>query len=577
MPTIYLSPEDLSATQAAIILDYLNNKDDPAAMAERIELENELDIGIRLARRLIDAREKLGGNFENLQQVYDVAYIGPERFTEIAVALLGLNLPDSLNQSTSSYANLLSEITRLRQQIEQIQTRRFSNSELNVVPSRQIQLRVIQEDVFLGQHVTVEIYAFNTLGQSPLVDQPITLSTNWGVLQYQQGYNFQQDAVVEVRTDIEGRARVRLRSPTYETLTQEQQLALESALMQLDASAPTPEAIRAQLQNLVLSYRLETNLELRKAVDIYFNAQKVAILESVNHRFFSDNWQLHHALISAYLHESASSHDSGLANGLGNGKVETLSTVKVRLKDWVGAWYQTYLDYLENGEQFSQRVKDISSNSADGSRLINTVLSEMSRWALSEFGIAGSIIGEKSTEAAVRRFLADDIQDLPSQQQVQLYSALSVAVKPSAVTQVGTLQAVADTQLTLVDKITTQVGDVKDITTLAVKMQAQMDQFNSQFGTFQLSINQFNSDYANFNVGLTDFNNQYEGLDLRMIEIDTRLDTVNTNYEAVTSDIDTFNVSYTEYTNSLGSLRADIGNLKTDVRRIDSRVLGPNR
>jgi len=505
MPTIYLSPEDLSATQAAIILDYLNNKDDPAAMAERIELENELDIGIRLARRLIDAREKLGGNFENLQQVYDVAYIGPERFTEIAVALLGLNLPDSLNQSTSSYANLLSEITRLRQQIEQIQTRRFSNSELNVVPSRQIQLRVIQEDVFLGQHVTVEIYAFNTLGQSPLVDQPITLSTNWGVLQYQQGYNFQQDAVVEVRTDIEGRARVRLRSPTYETLTQEQQLALESALMQLDASAPTPEAIRAQLQNLVLSYRLETNLELRKAVDIYFNAQKVAILESVNHRFFSDNWQLHHALISAYLHESASSHDSGLANGLGNGKVETLSTVKVRLKDWVGAWYQTYLDYLENGEQFSQ------------------------------------------------------------------------AVKPSAVTQVGTLQAVADTQLTLVDKITTQVGDVKDITTLAVKMQAQMDQFNSQFGTFQLSINQFNSDYANFNVGLTDFNNQYEGLDLRMIEIDTRLDTVNTNYEAVTSDIDTFNVSYTEYTNSLGSLRADIGNLKTDVRRIDSRVLGPNR
>jgi len=646
MATIYLSPDDLNATQAAAILDYLNSPVDAEMIAARIELENELDIGVRLAERLIQAREQLGGQFENLQQVYDVPYIGPERFTEIAVSLLNLNLPDSYTD-IPSYSALLDELTLLRTEINQLRTSMGGGLNSQIVNTRKIQLRVLQADVFLGQHVTVEIYAFDSSNQRPLVNQPVTLSTNWGVLQYQEGYSWQQDAVVEIRTDIQGRAKVRLRSPTYETLTQEQQLALEAALLNLDKTAVTPAAIREQLEDLVLSYRLENNLALRKAIDIYFNVQKVAILESVNRRFFSDGWQLQNALISAYLHENDAEPDLGEVRGSSNGYVESLSSVKVRLKSWVGAWYQTYLDYLENGNQFSERVNTLTSNNANGGLLINGVLSELSRWTQGELGIAGSIIGEKSTESTVRKFLADDIQTLPDQQQLQLYSALSVALKPTSVTQVGTLQAVADTQLTLADEITSRVGSVQDISTLADTVQQGLDTINAQLNDFQVNLSQFGNDYSDFNSSLTGFSNDLSGfntdyssfngnlvtfntdyssfnsnlgtfnsdysdfnsnlgtfntdyssfnnniltfnsnftefnvknntLEQRFDTFDSQVNTVNTNLEAVQTDINDFNVSYAQYNKSLGTLQADIGELKLNVNRIDTRTVKPDR
>ena len=633
MPTIYLRPEDLSADQAGIILDYLNSTDNAQAIAARIELENELDIGEGLATRLIQARERLGGSFENLQQVYDVAYIGPERFTEIVVSLLDLQLPSAGHFETPAYNAVLDELARLREEVSQLRRGAVSADVIEINARKRVKLRVVQADVFLGQHLTLELYAFDTVNQRPLVDQPVTLSTNWGVLQYQQGYGWQQDSVIEVRTDIHGKAKIRLRSQTYEILTQEQQLALESALQVMDASATTPAAIREQLEALVLKYRLENNLELRKAIDIYFNAQKVAIIESVNRRFFSDSWHFHHALISAYLHREDDAQDLGQAHGFSNGYVESFSTVKVRLKNWVGAWYQTYLDYLENGNQFSQRVQTLSSNSGNGSQLINGVLSELSRWSLGELGIAGSIIGEKSTESAVRKFLADDIQTLPDQQQLQLYSALSVAVKPAAATHVGTLQAVANTQLTLVDEINNRVGSVEDISDLAAAMQQGLDTMNSQFSDFLPSLNQFNMDYSSFNSSLTDFNNdltgfnsdyssfnsnlitfnsdysdfnanygtfntqilefdtnytlfnseitsfndKYNTFDLRLNQLDSQLSSANANFEAMQTDISKFNTSYAEYNSSLGTLRADIGDLNVSVTRIDSRLKNTNR
>ncbi len=593
MPTVYLKPEDVSDAQAAVILDYLNSENDAEAIAARIELENELDIGKGLARRLIQARERLGGRFENLQQVYDVPYIGPERFTEIIVSLLNLNLPDVGLSVTPSYQAVLDELARLRSEVAQLRGVHDAGGALGLNAGRRIQFRVLQKDIFLGQHLTLEIHAFDTRTSQPLVDQPVTLATNWGVLQYQQGYGRQQDAVVEVRTDIQGKARVRLRSPTYESLTQEQQLALEVVLQMLDASAPTPAAIREQLEALVLQYRRENNLELRKAIDIYFNTQKVAIIESVNRRFFSDAWHFHRALISAYIHLPEGTGELGNVLGFSNGFVEGFSTVKVCFKDWVGAWYQTYLDYLENGNQFSERVQNLSSGSDSGGRLINGMLSEISSWTLGELGVAGSIVGEKSTEAAVRKFLADDIQTLPDQQQLQLYSALSVAVKPASVTQIGALQAIADTQLTLSVEIDNRVGSVEDISAIATTVQQGLDSFNSQFGDFQSNLGQFNTDYSAFNSNLTDFNTsyadfnttygtfdtQYNDFDSRYAtfhtnynDFDTRYTTFDTQYNSFDTRYVTFDTRYKDFDNRYGSFDGRMTEFNSNYRTFDQRM-----
>jgi hypothetical protein len=586
MPTVYLKPEDMSDAQAAVVLDYLNSTSDAEAIAARIELENELDIGEGLARRLIQGREDLGGRFENLQQVYDVAYIGPERFTEILVSLLNLNMPNVSLSATPSYQTVLDELARLRREVAQLRGGHNAGSAVAQNAGKRIQMRVLQKDTFLGQHLTLEIHAFDAHTGQPLMDQPVTLATNWGVLQYQQGYSQQQDAVLEVRTDIQGKARLRLRSPTYETLTQEQQLALEAALQMLDASAPTPAAIRKQLETLVLKYRQENNLQLRKAIDIYFNTQKVAIIESVNRRFFSDAWQFHHALISAYIHLPEGAEELGNVMGFSNGFVESVSTVKVRFKDWVGAWYQTYLDYLENGNQFSERVQNLSTASDNGGRLINGVLSEISSWTLGELGVAGSIVGEKSTEAAVRKFLADDIQKLPGQQQLQLYSALSVAMKPVAVTQIGTLQAVADTQLTLVDDIDSRISSVGDISAIAATVQQGLDSFNSNLSGFQANLGQFNTDFISFNSNLVGFDNNYSDFNTRYVTFDTQYNDFDTRYGTFNLQVSDFNTAYSGFNTELGvfnnqlvtvnsdliSVQSDIGNFNTNYAEFNSGV-----
>ena len=57
-------------------------------IAEAVEIAHERDVGVRVAQRILDRREKLGG-FTSLQQVADVPQVGPERFTEIVTTVGG--------------------------------------------------------------------------------------------------------------------------------------------------------------------------------------------------------------------------------------------------------------------------------------------------------------------------------------------------------------------------------------------------------------------------------------------------------------------------------------------------------
>src|SRR6187551_1349347 len=91
MATVYLEPKDFSADQARVILNFLNRAPDAQSIAARVEFPNELDIGVELGRRLLAARQALGGRYENLEQVAAVRLIGPERFTELCVGVLGFD------------------------------------------------------------------------------------------------------------------------------------------------------------------------------------------------------------------------------------------------------------------------------------------------------------------------------------------------------------------------------------------------------------------------------------------------------------------------------------------------------
>lgn len=82
----YVSPEDVPPDQAKSTLDFLNSARTPGEVADAVEFPGERDVGPKVARNILDERDRLGG-FKELGQVYSVRQVGPERFTEIVRAL----------------------------------------------------------------------------------------------------------------------------------------------------------------------------------------------------------------------------------------------------------------------------------------------------------------------------------------------------------------------------------------------------------------------------------------------------------------------------------------------------------
>jgi len=83
---VYLNPSDISENEENSILDFMNSVKSEKDIVKTIEIPQELDVGKRIAKRIIQERKKKG-YFKALDEIYNIPYIGPERFTEIVLAL----------------------------------------------------------------------------------------------------------------------------------------------------------------------------------------------------------------------------------------------------------------------------------------------------------------------------------------------------------------------------------------------------------------------------------------------------------------------------------------------------------
>ena len=81
-----IRPEKVPAAEAQNTLAFLNAVSSAEELAEAVEIPGERDVGIAVARRILDRRDDQG-RFTELQQIADVQQVGPERFTEIIVSL----------------------------------------------------------------------------------------------------------------------------------------------------------------------------------------------------------------------------------------------------------------------------------------------------------------------------------------------------------------------------------------------------------------------------------------------------------------------------------------------------------
>src|SRR5919202_3463443 len=107
MPKEHLRPEDVSPEHAREVLDFLNSAKTAEQIAAAVEIPGELDVGVRIAQRILDRRRQLGG-FTDLQQLDAIPLVGPERFTEIVTTLSGARVPRA--SQAPSMAELLREI-----------------------------------------------------------------------------------------------------------------------------------------------------------------------------------------------------------------------------------------------------------------------------------------------------------------------------------------------------------------------------------------------------------------------------------------------------------------------------------
>ena len=114
----YLTPEEISANHARQVLDFLNQAQDARTIAEAVEFPRELDVGMRVAQRILTRRAELNG-FRTLDELYAVPYVGPERFTEIVVSLSGARPPRVVGAiSRAEFAELRRTIDLLRSLVE---------------------------------------------------------------------------------------------------------------------------------------------------------------------------------------------------------------------------------------------------------------------------------------------------------------------------------------------------------------------------------------------------------------------------------------------------------------------------
>ena len=75
----YLLPEEVSARHAREVLDFLNQAPDATTLAEAVEFPRELDVGLRVAQRILNRRAELNG-FRTLDEVYAVPVRRPRAF-----------------------------------------------------------------------------------------------------------------------------------------------------------------------------------------------------------------------------------------------------------------------------------------------------------------------------------------------------------------------------------------------------------------------------------------------------------------------------------------------------------------
>ena len=525
----YLRPEDVRPEHARQVLDFLNSAQTAEQIAAAVEIPGEPDVGIRLSQRILDQRGQLG-TFTNLQQVADVPLIGPERFTEIVITLSDARVPPS--------EDLLDEIRELREQVRSLQAALGKQPEVTV--------RALQEEPFLGQAVNLVVTAIEAGGKRPRVGAPLTLFTTFGRLRAADGLISQDGNAVTVRTDGNGVARALLLPPVSEDITSVQQDTLEVALRLLDPDAPTPRESEDGLREIALRYRLDGNLQLRRAIDVYFQDFGRGLMETLNVRDYLLAWSYLDSTVLAYARDDS-----------GSTAVNATAALTIRTKNWLAPWLETIEDLARSESRLAQDLARAKVAGETGA-LLGRVYDGVNDFFSAQRGLVGGYVGQRIAESSLRDFLQSGIEDLPREKQLAIFPALDAASHTVATSDASVLGAVGETRVELRQELDTKIEGVE---TRSVKL------LDTRVGDLQTQLNT--------KVGTAELDDLRVELNDRIDRIPTRdLDLLIARVDELQAQLDAKvdNATLTEALNEKADVR-EIATLRTDLaRKVDSSV-----
>ena len=572
MAEIYLTPSDISASDTRIVLAFLNSVQTAEEIATRVEIPNELDIGVRLGQRILDARTQLGGRFTNLQQLMDVPLIGPERFTEVVTEALDKSALDIFSRSTRSR-----ELTEVAAIGSQIDTLRNALSELqHLSPNRyRIELKSLDSTPYLGEVIPIRIRVWDRLTRTYKANMPLTIETNWGNLRWAKGLQVKQGAVIKGRTSVMGELVCELYTPTVEPLTVPQQTELSLALGKLTHSADVPSQATESFQRLTALYQHPLNVDLRKAMDIHYKSRQERVAESINQTSSIYQWLYEQALVRVYAHPDEAGEEH---------TVLALSAITIEYRDWLSPWADVYKNDLVNSQTLQGGLTQALNYSEDEHGVVGHMISSLHSFIAQQNGLLGARISQQAGKEVVTRLLSQDPEFLSSGTKETLYTVLNQApttITPASKGSVGIANEVA-LDVGRNTGIYDMVGGLGNVAGLLDDLQGSYGSLDSRVGgldsrlgtleesTASINFDQLTSDLAAFNSNYATFDQNYQMFDENFEAFENNYSQFNQDFAAFNNDFEIFNTDFDIFTGNFANFNTNYGTWQNDFQNFQT-------
>jgi hypothetical protein len=399
----YLLPEDIGAGDAAMVLEFLNAALDAAEIAAAVEIPGELDIGPRVAARIVARRDQLGG-FTALEQVYAVPYVGPERFTELVTSLSGARPPRAMGERVDGAL-----LAQLSQRLDTLEARFGATST--------IRLSAMNPDALLGQHSVLLAELKDGEGR-PLIDRELTMVTTWGRLEGRAGVRPVEGNSISVRSDHLGLCKVRLTAALGEELSPVETASLGSALALLGTPGDAPRGSLTELTELARRYRESSGAALRRAVDVYFKRYGDTSLASVPIDSLA-TWPRIGITVIAWLTPEREAATSRIPTALLN----------LHQRNWFYAWLWAYRQLLESDSTLGASLADIRSDQRSGGAILSDLFGRVGTFVKTQDGLVGQQLGQHFAAMRLNGFLQTQLASLPVDERVRVVTGVTSGVK----------------------------------------------------------------------------------------------------------------------------------------------------